>query len=112
MTDHACHPRITNGHGSSSAIVEMGAYEFVPVVLSPKSLSLTVILTAAGSNFGVRPSGGEEECMEAFNGQPLFSQFSPACFEPPIVIKVSKGIIGADYVSTECVFILIHRVLS
>jgi hypothetical protein len=40
MTDLACDPHITNGNGSSSGIVEMGADEFVPVVLSPKSFSL------------------------------------------------------------------------
>ena len=37
-TDYAGNPRIINGNGGSTAIVDMGAYEFVPVVLSPKSL--------------------------------------------------------------------------
>lgn len=39
-------PRIINGNGGPTAIVDMGAYEFVPVVLSPKSLF-----------FGVHPVG-------------------------------------------------------
>jgi hypothetical protein len=32
-------PRIVNGNGGSTAIVDMGAYEFVPVNLTPKTLS-------------------------------------------------------------------------
>jgi hypothetical protein len=38
-TDLANSPRIVNGNGGSTAIVDMGAYEFIPVVLAPKSLS-------------------------------------------------------------------------
>ncbi len=37
--DFAGNPRIINGNDLSTAIVDMGAYEFVPVVLAPKSLS-------------------------------------------------------------------------
>jgi len=37
--DLAGNPRIVNGNGLSSAIVDMGAYEFVPVVLTPGSLA-------------------------------------------------------------------------
>ena len=40
-------PRIINGNGGPTAIVDMGAYEFVPVVLAPKSLSFG--LQAVGS---------------------------------------------------------------
>src|SRR5215472_6689016 len=46
-TDLAGSPRIINGNGGSTAIVDMGAYEFVPVVLVPKSLSFG--LQAVGS---------------------------------------------------------------
>jgi Abnormal spindle-like microcephaly-assoc'd, ASPM-SPD-2-Hydin len=38
-TDFANNPRIVNGNGGPMAIVDMGAYEFLPVVLAPKSLS-------------------------------------------------------------------------
>jgi hypothetical protein len=38
-TDLAGNPRIINGNGGPTAIVDIGAYEFVPVVVSPKSLS-------------------------------------------------------------------------
>jgi hypothetical protein len=46
--DFAGNPRIINGNGGSNAIVDMGAYEFVPVVLSPKSLAFG--LHAVGSS--------------------------------------------------------------
>jgi len=59
MTDLACDPHITNGNGSSSGIVEMGAYEFVPVVLSAQESQLEVILNTSGLDFGVRPPGRE-----------------------------------------------------
>ncbi len=45
--DFAGNPRIINGNGGATAIVDMGAYEFVPVVLSPKSLAFG--LQAVGS---------------------------------------------------------------
>lgn len=45
-TDFAGNARIINGNGGSVAIIDMGAYEFVPVVLAPKSLS-----------FGLQPVG-------------------------------------------------------
>jgi hypothetical protein len=38
-TDFAGNPRIINGNDGPTAIVDMGAYEFVPVVLSPNSLA-------------------------------------------------------------------------
>lgn len=44
--DFAGNPRIINGNDLPSAIIDMGAYEFVPVILSPKSLK-----------FGVHPVG-------------------------------------------------------
>ena len=37
--DIAGNRRIINGNGGATAIVDMGAYEFVPVVLAPKSLA-------------------------------------------------------------------------
>jgi len=45
-TDIAGNPRIINGNGGPTAIVDVGAYEFLPVVLSPKSI-----------NFGSQPVG-------------------------------------------------------
>jgi hypothetical protein len=45
-TDFGGNPRLINGNGGTTAIVDMGAYEFVPVVL-PKSLSFG--LQAVGS---------------------------------------------------------------
>lgn len=45
-TDFARNPRIINGNDGPTAIVDMGAYEFVPVTLTPKSLS-----------FGSQPAG-------------------------------------------------------
>jgi hypothetical protein len=47
-TDLAGNPRIINGNNGPTAIVDMGAYEFVPVALSPKSLSFG--LQAVGSS--------------------------------------------------------------
>lgn len=44
--DLAANPRIINGNGGSTAIVDMGAYEFIPVVLAPRAL-----------NFGTQPVG-------------------------------------------------------
>lgn len=38
-TDFAGNPRIINGNSGSTAIVDMGAYEFIPVALMPKTLS-------------------------------------------------------------------------
>jgi hypothetical protein len=46
--DFASNPRIINGNGGTTAIVDMGAYEFVPVVLAPKSLAFG--LQAIGSS--------------------------------------------------------------
>jgi hypothetical protein len=40
-------PRIVNGNDGSTAIVDMGAYEFIPVFLTPKSLNCG--LQAVGS---------------------------------------------------------------
>lgn len=45
--DFVNNPRIINGNGLATAIVDMGVYEFVPVVLAPKSLSFG--LQAVGS---------------------------------------------------------------
>jgi len=47
-TDYVGNPRIINGNGGPTAIVDMGAYEFVPVVLAPKSLAFG--LHAVGSS--------------------------------------------------------------
>ena len=47
-TDLAGNSRIVKGNGGSTAIVDMGAYEFIPVVLAPKSLSFG--LQAVGSS--------------------------------------------------------------
>ena len=38
-TDFAKNPRTVDGNGGLTAIVDMGAYEFIPVVLAPKSLT-------------------------------------------------------------------------
>jgi len=46
--DVAGNPRIINGKGDPTAIVDIGAYEFVPVVLTPKSLNFG--LQAMGSS--------------------------------------------------------------
>jgi len=45
--DLAGNPRIINGNDGATAIVDIGAYEFVPVVLAPKSLAFG--LQAVGS---------------------------------------------------------------
>jgi hypothetical protein len=45
--DFSGNPRIINGNGGATAIVDMGAYEFVPVVVAPKSLAFG--LQAVGS---------------------------------------------------------------
>jgi len=46
-TDFAGNTRIVNGNGGSTAIVDMGAYEFLPVTLTPKTLNFG--LQAVGS---------------------------------------------------------------
>jgi len=46
-TDFAGNPRIINGNGGPTAVVDMGAYEFVPVALAPKILAFG--LQAVGS---------------------------------------------------------------
>ena len=46
-TDYAGNPRIVNGNGGTTAIVDMGAFEFIPVVLMPQALSFG--LQAVGS---------------------------------------------------------------
>jgi len=46
--DFAGNPRIINGYGGPTAIVDMGAYEFVPAFFAPKSLSFG--LQAVGSS--------------------------------------------------------------
>jgi ASPM-SPD-2-Hydin domain-containing protein/copper-binding protein NosD len=38
-TDFAGNPRIINGNGGPTALVDMGVYEFIPVALTPKSLA-------------------------------------------------------------------------
>jgi hypothetical protein len=38
-TDFAGNARIVNGNGGSTAIIDMGAYEFLPVTLTPKTLN-------------------------------------------------------------------------
>jgi len=45
--DLAGNPRIVNGNGGSTAIVDMGAYEFIPVALTPQTLNFG--LQAVGS---------------------------------------------------------------
>lgn len=47
-TDFAGNPRIINGNGGPTAIVDMGAYEFVPVVVLPTTLKFG--LQAVGSS--------------------------------------------------------------
>jgi hypothetical protein len=47
-TDYAGNPRIINGNDGATAIVDIGAYEFNPVVLAPKSLGFG--LQAVGSS--------------------------------------------------------------
>lgn len=47
QTDLAGNLRIINGNGGLTAIVDMGAYEFVPVVIAPRSLAFG--LQAVGS---------------------------------------------------------------
>jgi hypothetical protein len=46
-TDFAGNPRIVNGNGGSTAIIDIGAYEFLPVTLTPKTMSFG--LQAVGS---------------------------------------------------------------
>jgi parallel beta-helix repeat protein len=38
-TDLAGNPRIVNGNGGPTAMVDMGAYEFIPVILAPNNLN-------------------------------------------------------------------------
>jgi parallel beta-helix repeat protein len=112
--DLANNPRIINGNGGSTAIVDMGAYEFVAVVLAPKSLSFglhaigsttskTVKLTNAQnkvlniSSYSVPPGYSVTGCgtsVAAFTSCTLTVTFHPltsGTFKGVLSIKDNAG---------------------
>jgi hypothetical protein len=62
-TDFAGNPRIINGNGGSTATVDMGAYEFIPVVLSPKSLSFGLQAVGSSTSKTVKLSNAQNRVL-------------------------------------------------
>lgn len=112
--DFAGNPRIVNGNGGSTAIVDMGAYEFIPVVLAPKSLSFglqgvgsstskTVKLTNAQnkvlkiSSYSVPTGYSVSGCgtsVAAFTSCTLTVKFHPltsGTFKGSLIVKDNAG---------------------
>jgi hypothetical protein len=56
-------PRIINGYGGTSAIVDMGAYEFVPVVLAPKGLSFGIHTVGSTSSKIVKLTNSQKKVL-------------------------------------------------
>jgi hypothetical protein len=62
-TDYIGNPRIINGNGGTTAIVDMGAYEFVPVVLTPKSLNFGLQAIGSTTNKTVKLTNAQNKSL-------------------------------------------------
>jgi len=62
-TDYAGNPRIINGNGGSMPVIDMGAYEFVPVVLAPKSLSFGLHPVRSTTNKTVKLTNAQNKVL-------------------------------------------------
>lgn len=63
LKDFAGNPRIINGNGGATAIVDMGTYEFVPVVLAPKSLSFGLEAIGSSTSKTVRLTNAQDKIL-------------------------------------------------
>ncbi len=63
-TDLAGNPRIVNGNDGATAIVDMGAYEFLPVSLAPKSLSFGVQAIGSTTSKTVLLTNAQDKVLE------------------------------------------------
>lgn len=61
--DLASNRRIINGNDGPTAIVDMGAYEFIPVVLSPKSLSFGLQNIGSSTSKTVKLSNAQNKIL-------------------------------------------------
>jgi ASPM-SPD-2-Hydin domain-containing protein len=112
--DFVNNPRIINGNGSSTAIVDMGAYEFVPVVLAPKSLSFGLQAVGSTTSKTVKLTNAQNKALNvssytvpigysvsgcgssvaAFTSCPLTVTFHPltsGTFKGSLVVKDDAG---------------------
>jgi hypothetical protein len=114
-TDLAGNPRILNGNGGSTAVVDMGVYEFVPVTLTAMTLSFgahavgtantkTVTLTNAQAKplnifsksvpVGYEVSGCPKGALAAFSSCTMTVKFFPltaGSFTGKVTIKDDAG---------------------
>jgi len=70
--DFASNPRIINSNGGTTAIVDMGAYEFVPVVLAPKSLAFGLQAIGSTTPRVIKPTNAQDKTLNT----PPFSHYS------------------------------------
>lgn len=61
--DFAGNPRIINGNGGPTAIVDMGAYEFVPVVLAPRSLAFGLQVVGSTTSKPVTLTNAQDKIL-------------------------------------------------
>lgn len=61
--DFAGNPRIINGNGGSTAIVDIGAYEFDPVLLSPKSLNFGLQAVGTTTSKAVKLTNAQNKAL-------------------------------------------------
>lgn len=66
-TDVAGNPRIINGNGGSAAIVDMGAYEFLPVVLAPKSLNFGLQAIGSSTSKTIKLTNAQTKVLNIFS---------------------------------------------
>jgi nitrous oxidase accessory protein NosD len=62
-TDVAGNPRIINGNGGTTAIVDMGAYEFLPVVLTPKSLNFGLQVIGSSTSKTIKLTNAQTKVL-------------------------------------------------
>jgi Right handed beta helix region/Abnormal spindle-like microcephaly-assoc'd, ASPM-SPD-2-Hydin len=63
VKDFAGNPRIINGNDLPSAIVDMGAYEFVPVVLTPGSIAFGVQAVGSATSKTVKLTNAQDKVL-------------------------------------------------
>jgi hypothetical protein len=61
--DFVGNPRIVNGNGGTQAKVDMGAYEFIPVVLAPKSLAFGIVPVGSTTNKIVKLTNAQNKVL-------------------------------------------------
>lgn len=63
-TDLAGNARVINGNNGASAIVDIGAYEFAPVVLAPKSLAFGVQAVGSTTNKALVLTNAQDKVLD------------------------------------------------